>query len=280
MQTGIEIKSPLTERIISALWFLLLGCLLIPGIKNEYYLSHTLQGYALLCGFIFACIGFFYGYKTLLLPADNTGSFMARWAGAAWASALGLLVFLILALIFPNINDKVPLLNIALTIVGFLWGFFYGYKFLLWPKIDYTDAFPTMTERVIATVWFGVVGYAVLHSYGQGIKDALGFFIMVFSAYLGFAYGWRILVLPFSGRAILKAIVLGLTGSSCLLLLFLLVRVHIGNVVSHDMMMNVDAYTLGLMFLFLVLGLFVCGTVIGFTLMLYFAVRRVRAMMG
>ncbi|GEM_PF-3618270 len=215
----------LREKICASFFFFLMGIFFLPSFM---FLSFPLKNaqlfYFLLSGILFGWVGYIYGYKSLLTPADNLSIFITRSVAGIWGSTFAMLVGSLIPYVAGEGNKFLILTYYFLSVpIGFWLGWYYGYKLLLFPKIKYEKLFPTWSDRSIAAVWFGLAGFCAARLGHRSPIEGIEIFITIFAGYLGFAYGWRVLALPSSLLASLKAIMIGFIGSCFALIVFLLI---------------------------------------------------------
>ncbi|OGT64936.1 MAG: hypothetical protein A3J38_05135 [Gammaproteobacteria bacterium RIFCSPHIGHO2_12_FULL_45_9] len=211
----------LSERMIATCWFCVLGLLLFlwPNKTDLFFVNRGPMLMSVLVSVVFAGMGFFVGYKTLLVTADNRAGFITRWVAGAWWGGLAVFMSMIFQLAHEPLGRRYPiLLSCAPVFIAFLLGWFYGYNWLLCEKIQYERLYPTVKERIFAAIGYGVAGCFVFHGFTDGPRGAFG---VALAAYIGFSYGWSILVLPLSFRASCKAMMIGFINASYAIILFL-----------------------------------------------------------
>jgi hypothetical protein len=202
----------LTYRLITAVW---LGALcflfVLSQIIFDPHVYTRLLKILLIAAPLFGIImGFFWGYRVLLLSADKLYQFPLRCVAGIWTgSCTYLLLF----------GFKINSINIfsLIAVVGFLLGFCVFYKIFLWPKLDYLKSYPGYLERIISAIYFGFFGFLVSWPFlvHQDVNVNLIFgFIALLSAYLGFYHGYRVLLLPNSFKGLIKSLMLGIVGAS------------------------------------------------------------------
>lgn len=210
-------------RIIVGLWFGILGYLLIPFLMYSFHSTSWQFISSIAISFFAFCIGFFYGHKTFFHPADYLNGFITKFPAAVWGGAVGLILAFITLSPFSSSSQITTMVVFTLfTLVFMLLGMLYGYRLLLLPQIPYIKPFPTIKERIISMLWFGVVACPIQAFFIHGLRNPNSIFVIAFVAYLGFAYGYRILLLPTSLKGAIKAVMLGFIGSSSIVLIMML----------------------------------------------------------
>lgn len=211
------------EKLITVVWFGLLSYFFISA-QNVFF-PHLISAVPLFkWSLIFLpvlamVIGFCWGYKTLLLSAEQLPHFSLRCVSGIWTGSASYLLIIGL-----NINSLSALLTISIP--GFLLGFLLVYRIFLYPTVSYSNPFPTLIQRIIAALYFGLAGYCVFRWVEMDKYEHLrdfAEFVFLLSAYMGFYYGYRVLLLPSSVRGFLKSIMLGILGSSYILFISLLI---------------------------------------------------------
>lgn len=152
-----------------------------------------------------------------LLPADQPNYLITRCTAGIWAAILcPSIIEVIVELLIQSPNG---LLLLRFTIVPLLWLVFFllswifGYKILLLPNTQYRELFPTLTQRIISALWFGIFGnLALFLMFITGaLKSSNLYSLICLSSYIGFSFGYRILLLPTTLKATMKAVVIGFT---------------------------------------------------------------------
>lgn len=214
-------KNNLLERIISSIWLGVLGCFFIYGFKEtSLNLSYKFLTIPAITLFVFYGIyGFFYGFKKLLFSADQPNIFLLRCVASVWViSFSAYLVIFVTALIYHESTSPNFFILGIINFFAFLAAWIWLYRLFLFPKIIYVKLFPSYKQRIISAIWFGIVGGML----GDIIKfDVI--FTFLLASYLGFTYGYSILLLPSSFKGLIKSLVIGFIFSSyALFIVFLM----------------------------------------------------------
>lgn len=278
-------KNNLTERVISAIWLGILGYLFVSNLTFfPPYSKHNLFFFfGIIISILFILFGFFRGYKTLLLPADHPDLFPVRCVAGVWLGALSCFMTMGLnSLIYDQYAQTNLIILIAVALIAFLIGWKFLYRLLLFPKVNYLKLFPSLTQRVISAIWFGIIGYLLALIIIRQVAGVIPVFVLLLASYLGFTYGYRILLLPSSVRGAIKSIMIGFIGNSyALLIVFLIFIFYQFSVlfftpsnITKSPHINLVGDSVGASFtlifvIFPIASFFICGIGIVFSLILY-----------
>lgn len=263
-------KNHLSTRLISATSLGILGFLF-------FYSGTSLVFFSMAICIVYSLLGYFHGYKILLLPADHLNAFPLRCVAGVWLGSLSYFIAMGINSFFIDAPKTNGAIFIGLAVFAFLIGWLFLYRALLFPRVTYLKLFPSLTQRVISAIWFGIIGYMLAVIVLKQVISMMSIFVLLLAAYLGFAYGYRILLLPTSIRGVVKSIIIGFIGNSyALFIVFLLIissdlpelfspNFHIGQTVGSSFVL--------IFVIFPLMSLFICGTGIVFSLLLYFISR-------
>lgn len=207
------IKDELTIRLTSSLWFAILSYSFtqLPIFNTIPYQL------PIFTAILLVLYGFYYGYKTFLLPADKLLTFPARCVAAIWSLDLS-------ALILAGKTSYGETFVFTCALIAALLGWIYLYKIFLLPNVTYSNNHPSNKQRLLCMIIFGFSGSFI----GLAIFKftIMTLFILSLSSYLGFTYGHLILLLPSSFKAAIKSIMIGYIGGAYALLITLPIVFH------------------------------------------------------
>lgn len=281
----LTMKNHLIERLISAIWLGLLGYLFVysltffpPNLESNLFIF-----LGVVVSIFYVLFGFFRGYKNLLLPADTLDTFPIRCVAGIWFGSLTCFTIMgINSLVNDRYAQITSIVFIPIALIAFLIGWLYFYRLLLIPKVNYLKLFPSLKLRVIAAIWFGIIGYLLALIIIRQAAGAITMFVLLLASYLGFTTGYRILLLPTSLRGTIKSIMLGFIGTSYALLIVFLIflsgmfsgLLFTPSSIANSPHANLIGDSFGASFtlifvIFPLASLFICGIGIFFALMLY-----------
>lgn len=224
------------ERMISSLSLGALGFFFILSANS--FIKENLITELVILGVITSVgcsiYGFYYGYKSILLPASYLTNLPFRLIATPWLVSLLYFITMTIYFHFSNAMTIPVVYSIAIGLIGLILGWKIVYKLLMLPQVDYISSYPSFAQRIVATLWFGTAGYllACLIMHGEGVL--ICFFVLLMSSYLGFIYGYRILLLPTTLRGGLKSIMMGIVGSSYALLIVFLEQLFVMMITSDN----------------------------------------------
>lgn len=277
-------KINLSARLISACWLSLLSLLFVSSLMS---FPHERTTFTMLAAIIiivsYFIFGYLHGYKILLLPADQMNIFPLRCVAAIWTGSLaGAIVFLLSSRFIPeNAQVNLPVIFISVLSASIVGGLFF-YKILLLPTVQYKKNFPSISERNIASIYFGLSSYLVSIIVFRDISGAIPIFVLFLAGYLGFVYGYRILLLTFSAKSVLKVAVFAFIGNAYAL--FIIIALFLADLFTkfpvlmainrRDFSYDVVGASCTLLFLiFPIMSLFICTVGIILAGLLFFASR-------
>ncbi len=204
-----------TERILYGIWFGLLGFLLPYMLQTT---PHPFTG-----TFIVSCVTavctFILSYQfssSHLHRVDYISLPIVKISATSWFGCLGCLIAsVIIKKVDPGLAPtlKKDIIFITCIILSITFGMTYSYRMFLYPKsIAYRSQSPSTAQRVIAMTWFALP--ASLSFLISWLSFSYCVFILLLTLYLGWAHGYRVMLMPSNINGILKSAVLGLIGSS------------------------------------------------------------------
>lgn len=265
----------LTERFITAFWLGTLGYLLISFLNFSYEFTFPLFLGAMIAAFILFFYGFFFGYKTLLLPADTENYLIiTRVTAAVWCGAIAFIVtqsMVVSLTVSPQLTLLQLMIPFVLALIFIFVGVMYGYRLLVLPKkVTYIKPFPTLMQRSISMIWFGMFGGILTLLSLPNFRGQNLFFIFLLASYLGFFYGYRILLLEASLRSAIKSITIGFIGSSyALIIVVFLFFLSVIRASTSPMVESVLGGIVGGFIIFLAMSVLVCVVGMISSLILY-----------
>tara|TARA_R110000868_G_scaffold344974_6_gene606042 strand:- start:374 stop:946 length:573 start_codon:yes stop_codon:yes gene_type:complete len=167
----------------------------------------------------------------------------------------------------PYSGVAISLFCIVFTIIGAC----YAHKLMQWPKVTYLKPHGSLTDRIIAMLWFGTISELIFYSPIIGIPALQ--FASLLSAALGFCLGYRILLLPNTLRAFIKVLMIALIGTSAAVFFtsFIVVLMFLLSGMELDLYINaISGTTLTIFLGFIVFSIITYPWVLLGSLLFYF----------
>lgn len=281
----VIMKNHLVERIFSATWLGILGYFFVYNLaffstNSKHSIFIFLE---IIVSIFYILLGFFRRYKILLLSVDDIDKFPVCCVSCIWLGSLAYFTTtLVNSLIYGKYAQVNLVISVVITLLTLLFGWVYLYRLFLFPKVTYLKQYPSLSQRVISAIWFGLIGFLLALIIKQ-TSGAMVIFVSLLASYLGFTFGYHILLLPLSMRGMIKTIMIGLIGSSyALFIVFLIFMLGMyfsspyieGKSLSINSIADFFGASFTLIFIiFPIVSLFICGIGIFFSLIMYLITR-------
>ena len=151
----------IATRSVTGFLFGLIGYLVVPFSRHTFHLTHNQMMLSIGISLFLAICGLLYGYKSFLNPAEQLDGFIIRSLSAVWFGILANFIALLITDPSPPSGPTTRTIIIASTLVVLfvLFAILYGYKLFLQPVVTYISSFPTLSTRMIALSYFGILGF-------------------------------------------------------------------------------------------------------------------------